>query len=57
VRAGHIVLEVNRRRVRTASEFLTVIASLKPGEVAAILLFDQLTDQRVLAAIITDPPS
>jgi serine protease Do len=57
VRAGHIILEINRRRVTTAAEFLAAVAALKQGEVAALLVFDQLSDQRVIAAIITDPPS
>jgi serine protease Do len=57
VRVGHIVLEVNRRRVSNAAEFLAAVASLKQGDVAALLLFDQLSDRRVIAAIITDPPS
>jgi serine protease Do len=57
VRAGHIILEINRRRTTTAAEFLAAVGSLKPGDVAAVLLFDQLSDQRIIAAIITDPPS
>ena len=60
VRAGHIILEINRRRLTTAAEFLAAVASLKQGEVAALLVFDQLSDQpgqRVIVAIITDPPS
>ncbi len=57
VRAGHIILEINRKRVTTAAEFMAAVASLKQGEVAALLVFDQLSDQRVIAAIITDPPS
>jgi serine protease Do len=57
VRVGHVVLEVNRRRVSNAAEFLTAVAALRQGDVAALLLFDQLSDQRLIAAIITDPPS
>jgi len=57
VRAGHIILEINRRRVTTAAEFMAAVAALKQGEVAALLVFDQLSDQRVIATIITDPPS
>jgi serine protease Do len=57
VRAGHILLEVNRRRITSAAEYLKVLASLKPGEVVAVLIYDQLADQRVIAAIVPDPPS
>ena len=57
VRAGLIVLEVNRRRVANQAEFLAAVSTLKPGEVAILLLFDQLADQRVITAILPDPPS
>jgi len=40
-----------------ATEFMAAVAALKQGEVAALLVFDQLSDQRVIATIITDPPS
>jgi hypothetical protein len=43
--------------VTTAAEYLAAVAALKPGEVVAILIYDQLSDQRVIAAIVPDPPS
>jgi len=57
IRPGHVLLEINRQRVSTHAEFLAVLTSLKPGEVAAVLLYDQITDQRVITAIIPDPLS
>jgi serine protease Do len=57
LRTGHIVLEINRRRVGSQAEFLTIVASLKPGEVAALLVYDKISDQRLITAIVVDPPS
>lgn len=57
IRAGHVVLEVNRRRVATAAEFLSIVNALKPGEVAAVLVYDKISDQRLITAIVADPPS
>jgi serine protease Do len=57
LRTGHIVLEINRRRVSSAAEFLTIVGSLKPGEVAAMLVYDKISDQRLITAIVVDPPS
>jgi serine protease Do len=55
VRAGHIVLEVNRRRVSTAAEFRAAIATLRPGDTAALFIYDRRTDQRALHSVVVDP--
>jgi serine protease Do len=54
LRPGHLILEINRRPVTSAEAFQRVLAALKPGEVAVLLVFDQLLDQRILVAIATD---
>ncbi len=54
LRPGHLILEINRRPVTSASAFQQVLGGLKPGEVAVLLVFDQLLDQRILVAIATD---
>jgi serine protease Do len=54
LRPGHLILEINRRPVTSAGAFQHVLAGLKPGEVAVLLVFDQLLDQRILVAIATD---
>jgi serine protease Do len=54
LRAGHLILEVNRRPVTSHAAFQAAVAALKPGDVAAVLLYDQLSDQRILVAIVTD---
>jgi serine protease Do len=57
IRAGHVVLEVNRKRVTTASEFQAIVNTLKPGEAAVVLVYDKISDQRLITAIVADPPS
>lgn len=54
IRTGHVILELNRRRISSAAEFRAAVDALRPGEVAAVLLFDQIGDQRLLTAIVPD---
>src|SRR4029079_2470506 len=54
IRAGHVVLEVNRKRVTTAAEFQAIVNALKPGDVAAVLVYDKISDQRVITAIVSE---
>jgi serine protease Do len=52
LRPGQVILEINRRPVTSAAAFQSIVNALKPGEVAAALVYD--ADQRVLVAITTD---
>lgn len=54
VRPGQLILEVNRKPLSSVAAFNTVVRSLGPGSVAAVLLYDQISDQRVLVAITVD---
>jgi S1-C subfamily serine protease len=54
VRPGQVILEVNRRATPTAATFQAMVMSLKPGEAAAAMVYDPITDQRSLVAIIPD---
>ena len=54
LRSGHVILEINRRPVRSAAEFRAATAALRPGEAAAVLLYDPLVDGRVIAAVVPD---
>ena len=57
LRTGHVLLEINRRRMTSLADFRAAIASLKPNEAVAVLIYDQPSDQRVLATLLPDPPS
>lgn len=52
LRPGHVIVEINRRPVTSASAFQAIVSALKPGDVAAALVYD--ADQRILVAIVTD---
>jgi serine protease Do len=55
VRPGHVVLEINRRRVTSAGEFRDLVASLPAGASAVLFVYDRLSDQRALYSIGLDP--
>jgi serine protease Do len=55
VRTGQLILEINRQRVASLADYHAAVAGLKPGEVAAVMLYDPLSGQRVLVAIVPDP--
>ena len=54
LRAGHVVLEINRHRVASVAEYQEVVSALTPGATVAVMIYDQLTDQRVIATINPD---
>ncbi|HYN08576.1 MAG TPA: trypsin-like peptidase domain-containing protein [Vicinamibacterales bacterium] len=54
LRAGHVLLEINRHRVASVAEFQEVVSALPPGATVAVMIYDQLTDQRVIATINPD---
>jgi serine protease Do len=54
IRPGQLILEINRKPISSVAAFEAAIRSLRPGGVAAALLYDQLSDQRILVAISLD---
>ena len=54
VRTNHVILEINRRRVRSSLDFRAAAAGLKPGEAAALLIYDRSTGQRLICTVVTD---
>jgi serine protease Do len=55
IRPGHVLLEINRRRVASAADYHQVVAALHPGETVGLLLYITRTDQRVIRAVVLDP--
>jgi S1-C subfamily serine protease len=55
VRASQILLEINRRRVSSASDFQAIVATLRPGDSVALFIYYPYTDQRVIHAFTLDP--
>ena len=57
VREGQILLEINRQRVGSAAQYRAIVAALRPGSPVALFVYDPITRQRVILALVTDPPS
>jgi serine protease Do len=55
IRPGQVLLEINRHRVASVEDFQATVSTLRPGESAAVLVYDRLSDQRALYAIGVDP--
>jgi serine protease Do len=54
VRPGHVVLQINRQSIGSATEFAATVARLEPGRAAALLVFDPLVAQRQILVIVPD---
>jgi serine protease Do len=57
VREGQVLLEVNRQRVGSAAQYRAIVAALRPGTPVALFVYDPISRQRVILALVTDPPS
>jgi serine protease Do len=54
VRGKQVIMEINRRPVRSVAEYRAVVATLRPGDVAALLVYDKTTHQRSICAVELD---
>jgi serine protease Do len=54
VRAGQVLLELNRHRITSAAEFRALLATLHSGDTVGLLVYDQATDQRVIYSVVLD---
>lgn len=54
IRPGQLVLEVNRRTVTSMATFEAAVAAVPPGVNAVMLVYDPLTNQRQLIAVVPD---
>jgi serine protease Do len=54
IRRGFIVVEVNRRPVRTARDFARVLAESRPGDAVALYVYNPVSGQRDLIAVTVD---
>lgn len=55
VRRGHIIIELNRQKVTSVADFQRLVATLAPGSVVAVYVFDPLTHERAIHAVTLDP--
>lgn len=54
VRMNQVLIEINRRRISSAAQYLAVVDSLKRGDVAALLLYDRTSRRHVITTVIPD---
>jgi serine protease Do len=54
VRAGQVVLEVNRKPASSKAAFEAAVAAVPPGVTVVLLVYDPLTDLRQLVSIVPD---
>ena len=57
IRTNQILLEINRRPVTSVATYRALVAALKPGEAAAVLVYNRQTGDRFLSTVILDPAS
>ena len=50
-----VILEINRRRVRSAAEYERAIAQASPGDVLALYVYDPLSEQRSILTVTIEP--
>jgi S1-C subfamily serine protease len=56
VRPNAVILEANRHRIGSETEFRAVVSKLGRGEPAALLMYDSLTHERTIAVVMPDQP-
>ena len=54
LRPGQIVLEINRQPTLGVAAFHAAVRAIPPGGAAAVLVYDPISNQRVLVAIVPD---
>ena len=54
VRSGFIILEINRRQVRSVADYQRIVSSARPGEVLAILYYDPKVAQRAVLTVTVE---
>jgi serine protease Do len=54
IQRGHVVLEINRRRVRNVDDYQRLIASARPGDVVTMYVYKPELNQRALETVKID---
>lgn len=55
MRSGMVILEINRRPVRSADDYNRTIARAQPGDVLALYVYDPLSEQRSILTLTIEP--
>ena len=54
VRRGFVIMEINRRPVRTVADYQRIVSAAKPGDVLAMLYYDPTIAQRALLTVTVE---
>jgi serine protease Do len=54
VRRGFVIIEINRRPVRTVEDYDRIVAAAKPGDVLALFYYDPTTAQRAVLTVTVE---
>jgi S1-C subfamily serine protease len=54
IERGHVLLEINRRPVRSIDDFRRITADVQPGDVLTLYLYKPEIAQRTLQAVRVD---
>jgi S1-C subfamily serine protease len=54
LRRGCVIMEMNRRPIRSVADYERMLRAAKPGSVMAVYYFDPTLGQRSLAAVTVD---
>jgi len=51
LRRGQVIMEINRHATATPDAFAAVNGTLRPGAIAAVFVYDPVTDQRLIVSV------
>jgi serine protease Do len=54
IRRGFVIIEINRRPVRSVADYERIVSAARPGDVLAIYHYDPAVQQRALVAVAVD---
>jgi serine protease Do len=54
VRRGFVILEINRRPVRSVADYQRIVAAAQPGDVLALLYYDPTLGQRAVLTVTVE---
>ena len=54
VRRGFIIMEINRKPVRSVADYQRIVSAAKPGDVLALYYYDPTLVQRALLTVTVE---
>ena len=54
LKTNQVIIEINRRRVGSVAEYVTVLSSIRKSDAAALLVYDRNSRQHTIATVMPD---